>query len=375
MMKGFLLAAIVASTGCVSELSTDQQAVPQQSNPAPARPLYATPRRTPSSSASTAVADERTRAGAILDRVAAIKAATDEALALDGTEAAIQVRRQMYSCQGDKIACARQLESHSKTGALIGLADAVLHPVPTYLPSWKRAAFLPRDLRPILGIENDLPVAEDLVKKAGQEAQRVADARAEQQKKLDAEAPAISDAAEACAKNESACKAKCDTGKDGYSCLAWAAKLRNARPPKLADAKSYIQKSCNAGVQHGCTAIPIVDKQIQDASAEVESLWSYVRSAGDDLTLKRHQTGIVATMANRPHLKVQVQQMRAINDAIFKERYCPAKKDFLASASSGEFQHRAAAHCKDDPPTGTGLSGTEVTLTSECQAVYASPCP
>jgi len=67
--------------------------------------------------------------------------------------------------------------------------------------------------------------------------------------------------------------------------------------------------------------------------------------------------------------------MRAMNAAIVTEKYCPAKKAFIQGASAGEFAKRAAKHCKDEAPTGQGLSGVEVTLTAECQQVYATQCP
>jgi hypothetical protein len=136
-----------------------------------------------------------------------------------------------------------------------------------------------------------------------------------------------------------------------------------------------MQKGCDAGVQTACATVAQIDGDMQNAAAQVEGLWQGVVDAGDDLAQKYHQTSMVTKMANTPRMQRSVQQMQMINQAIVVEKYCPAKKQFLAGASAAEFAKRAADHCKNSAPTGQGLSGAEVTLTAECQQVYSTGCP
>lgn len=67
--------------------------------------------------------------------------------------------------------------------------------------------------------------------------------------------------------------------------------------------------------------------------------------------------------------------MEMFSKAVVTEQYCPAKKAFVQQASITEFVKRSSAHCKDDPPTGSGLSGAQVTLDRQCSEVYATACP
>ena len=66
-----------------------------------------------------------------------------------------------------------------------------------------------------------------------------------------------------------------------------------------------------------------------------------------------------------------IQRMTVETQAIVAEKYCPAKKSFLKEVSGAEFTKRAAAHCKDSPPTGT----VGDPLTAQCRAAFGSPCP
>lgn len=90
---------------------------------------------------------------------------------------------------------------------------------------------------------------------------------------------------------------------------------------------------------------------------------------------KRHVATVFAQVATRPSQRANLQQVQAVNATTVTERYCPARRAFLRASSPAEFQRRAAAHCRDQPPTGQGLSGAQVTLTAECQQVYAIVCP
>ncbi|MGH7296276.1 MAG: hypothetical protein ACRELB_15155, partial [Polyangiaceae bacterium] len=344
-----------------------------------AQPTYAArPAPTPTTSPQATRAQQEQQATAILDRAQAVQTTADNAVALDGSPQANQVRQMIRGCRGDKNTCfqaVKNVEAQSKVGALAGLAGYLTQQVAPWVFSRSEGVNLPLNLQPILAVAPNLDLAEKAANKSMEEAQKVADARDAQQKQMDAEAQAISAATNDCAKSEPACKAKCDHDNDGNYCLAWAVRLRNSKTPKLTYARAYFQKACDAGNQHGCGSIAGVDQQIQNAAAQVEGLWGNVTDAGDDLAQKYHQVTMVTKMANTPRMQAAVQKMTVINQAIVTERYCPGKKAFIQGASAAEFQRRAVTHCKDQAPTGQGLSGAEVTLTAECQQVYATQCP
>jgi hypothetical protein len=83
----------------------------------------------------------------------------------------------------------------------------------------------------------------------------------------------------------------------------------------------------------------------------------------------------MSKLANRPHLVLELQQMRTITAAIAPERYCPARRTFIEATSAAEFTRRATKHCKEEAPSAQGLSGANVTLTGECTQAYATSCP
>ncbi|HWD24758.1 MAG TPA: hypothetical protein VG368_04785 [Acidimicrobiales bacterium] len=309
----------------------------------------------------------RQHAQEVLDRSNAVHALADKAVQLDGTPQTGQIANNILYCRASTEICinaAKEAEKVSKVGAYAGLAAYLADQVnPRMVYTW------------ILQNEHDVRDGEMLAKRAMEEAQKVVDARAAQERTMNAEVQAISAATDDCSKNEAGCKTKCDHDNDGSYCLAWAVRLRNAKTPKLADARAYFQKACDAGNQHGCVSVPGIDQQVQEAAAQVDRLWSDVTALGDDLAQKHHQAAMVRQIANTPRNMLALQRMQVIDAAIVNEKYCPAKWAFIQGASAAEFAKRAAAHCKDDAPTGPGLSGAEVTLTAECQQVYATGCP
>ncbi len=316
----------------------------------------------------------------LLTRCEAAREQARKAVQLDGNPDTRLIAERIGNCQGDLQTCLVDIPNMAKTAPVGAYAGAALY-LTRHVMSHHRdqsGRWFPLsngvpNPQEITATEPEVAGAERGAAKAMEEAQKVLDARAEQQRKMDAEAQSISDATTACSSNESACKSRCD--KEPMFCLAWAVRLRNARPPKLNDAKTYMQKGCTGGVLHACAAIAGIDQQIQQAAAEVESLWSAVTEAGDDLTQKRHQVTMVSQMANNPRLMQSVRTMQTINQAIVVEKYCPTKKAFITGASFAEFQARATKHCRDEAPTGRGLSGADVTLTADCQNVYATACP
>jgi hypothetical protein len=302
----------------------------------------------------------------------------DDAVTLDGDPQTARARELVRGCdRKDRNIClqgVKDLEGHLPVGAHAGLAGYLTQPVAAYVYSHRQGAGLPMDLSPILAVEPNLDVAEKAAHQAMDEAQHVADARAEKQKKIDAEAADIDAATKACAASEGTCKSRCDKGEATY-CLVWALRLRDAKSPRLSDARAACQKACDAGLQSACNTIADIEQRIQSATAQVENLWSSVVEVGDDLTQKVFAAEKLAKLANRPHLARALEQLRAVNHATVVERYCPARKAFLQAATAADFQRRAAAHCRDEAPSGQGLSGAVVSLTPQCTSVYATSCP
>jgi hypothetical protein len=255
--------------------------------------------------------------------------------------------------------------------------------------SWLCPSFRgPADLDKAEAIANDaLKAAQADADKAAAEQKAAADRKHQ----LESETQGITDAAKACETKPTDCRMKCETAKDGPSCFAWGANLQSENPPKLAEARTYYQRACDAGLQSGCAAVANADKLIAEAMGSVDAAWNDIVSVGDDLAQKYHLV-TVAQSVGTPRLRNALPQMRAINAAIVTEKYCPAKKTFLSASSfairnapargraapstaADDFALRSANHCKSDPPMGNGLSGAQVTLTTECQQVYATPCP
>jgi hypothetical protein len=155
-------------------------------------------------------------------------------------------------------------------------------------------------------------------------------------------------------------------------CLAWAVRVRNAKSPKLEEARDYFQKACDGGVQHGCTSIPNIDQQIRDADAQTHDLWSSLVAIGDDLVQKTYATEILIRYGRNTRA---LPRIRAVTQATLTEQYCPAKKAFVTAAGTGEFQRMASTHCKEQAPTSGSPTGDEVILTRQCQQVFATGCP
>jgi hypothetical protein len=280
-------------------------------------------------------------------------------------------------CRGNADVCIqymKTLDAQSHVGALAGLAGYLTQPIAGWIFSRSQGVNLPLNLQPFLAAGPNLDLAEKAANKAMEAAQQVADANAMQQKKMNDEMATIEAATTACTPSGT-CGSKCASG-DAPSCVAHATKLWKSTPPKMQEARAAMQKGCDGGLQTACGNVGQIDAAIQQAAAQVNGLWSDVTDAGDDLAGKYHMvTNVTKMAASSPRLARDVQKMIVINQAIVNERYCPAKKAFLAGSNAAEFAKRATDHCKNSAPTGQGLSGAEVSLTAECQQVYATPCP
>ena len=363
--------SVIGVTGCWSGVSTLPPAPPMAPTVTTSGEASAAP------SASVAFVSPQQHAGQVVDRAIALQKLGREALALDGTQEAMNARQQLAGgcINGQQcVAASKKLEATSKVGAWVGLADYAVQSLNHYYIARANGSAVGNAVvQLILQTEPNVAAAEDLVKRAMAEAQREVDARIVERAKEKMEEEAIGAAMTECNSNVAPCKTKCDGG-DAASCVVVATRLREAR--KLLDAKTVMQKGCDAGMKTACESVAQIDSDIQTAAARVESSWVELTGVGDDLAVKRHMVTVAVKLySDRPHMLEQVARMRSINDAIVTEKYCPTKKAFIVTSNAAEFRKRATAHCKDDPPVGRGLSGAEVPLPTECQGVYAISCP
>jgi hypothetical protein len=124
------------------------------------------------------------------------------------------------------------------------------------------------------------------------------------------------------------------------------------------------------------------------AEAALLSIWTPVEQQGDDIAktmwmadYEESQLGRMPSM-QRDVITKQIQGTRRRVAAMVQQGLCPAKKAFLSKAGAAEFNKRAAAHCKENPPSGSaqgryyaGAETGEVALTAQCQRALASSCP
>jgi hypothetical protein len=364
----FLLTFVLAATGCPI-------AIPDSGGA----------RYTPAQQAPNLAAAQ---GQAILDRAVAVRAAADEAVKTDGSPKAIEAKNVIGTCKAPRATCMTAFEEArqqvSATGALAGMSYYLTQPLAAITSRTARRTILkdatgkvlytsppppPPELGPILAASQDLALAESYAQQATDEAKKNAEARDAQKAVLDAEVSALNDARKICDQNQAACRTRCD--KEPMYCLAVAGVLWDTKPRKLVDAKTFTQRACDGKVQTACVFIAEIDREIQ----QVEGAWRQVVEIGDDLVQKHFVAEKASKMSNGARMQRQLATVQAINQAIVVEKYCPTRKGFLQVASVAEFQKRAAAHCKDEAPTGQGLSGADVTLTNQCSAVYAIPCP
>ncbi len=317
---------------------------------------------------------------ASIDRVRAVVQSNDQAVQLDAGPMAPKIRLLIAMCTDDRQTCltkAKDLESKSKTGALAGEAELLVHPTAVQIAAWTRGVS-PYNTALVLPSDDDLAQAEALATQAKDAAQQAVDARAAaaaaEQANAQKEKDAVDAAQNACGLNPSLCKSKCDAG-DAAACEYWG-NFQLKPGGSTAVGRAALVKACDTGsMPNACAQVRGLDAMLQQQAAQIDSLWNAVVEVGDDLAQKRHVATVFAHVATRPSQQRNLQQLYAFNAATVTERYCPARKAFLQASSAAEFQRRAGAHCKDSPPTGQGLSGAQVTLTTECQQVYAISCP
>lgn len=401
--------AALVTTGCVSE---NGQLYPAFLKPEPQAQPAPSAATTPSASPEE---QRSTQRDSIIQRAHAVRDAVVNAVRLDGRRETKDPFESTNGTAGHWCAGIAWRE-HAVSGPLLGDKEAIErgkngcldHVEPTIATTDPMAtmdgltvvaalAIAANDLvTPILASEKgplftdadaelwgtfNVPIAEKLAARTQEQARAVSVEMARRQAQVQGEQAQIQAAREACAKTPSTCKAKCDSGNDASFCIAWAWRLRDLKPPPLADERAYVKKACDAGNQTACGIVPIIDQDIAAVAAKADELWSDVESPGDEIAKNMWKATFARSLEPMMPRSHQAQNERAIQrlalytQSVVSEKYCPAKREFVKQLGPTEFAKRAAAHCKDGAPTDTGKDGAEVTLTAQCTTAYATACP
>lgn len=187
-----------------------------------------------------------------------------------------------------------------------------------------------------------------------------------------------------CEKSLPACEKKCRAAKEdsGPYCLVAAnikvdATAKSPDPKELQAAADMMQIACNlkfgrSSCESAAKIRELIPKAAQAQGKAKASAFDEAAGIADDIAAKTYIMTTAAKLGGRAAR--QVPRMRLVIQEQTKEQFCPAKKTAIQAMGAAEFNKRAAAHCKDEPPTAGGLSGP-VTLPNECRAVFASACP
>lgn len=220
--------------------------------------------------------------------------------------------------------------------------------------------------------DGDLDEAESRLERVEASAEKMGPIR----KQAAAQQKAVTDAATECEKDRAPCRTRCDKENDLPACIAYGVALY-VEDKKYDDARAYLKKGCDGKYEVACNLAKDVDKveaeEKKSATAKVDAAWSALTAIGDDLATKKFLHRLASQNFKGPKNAAATQRMGLHIQAMTKD-YCEAAKEFMQVSTKAELAKRAKKHCDDDPPTATGLGGTEETLTVECKAVYATPC-
>ena len=301
----------------------------------------------------------------IVGRAKAVQAAADEAVRLDGTPATAKVFQFIRSCRLPRTTCTESeamAEQESAIGAQAGLADWLVD----------RTAGMSQQQAQIQGfapdVEPALAQAETLVKAAKDAAQLLAGARAARKAELDASMAA---AADCDAQGPSHCNGKCDAGEAQY-CRVIGLGEWKGDPPNFSAARMLLGRACDGGAHVACEELPRLDA---DATRIPVQAWETVQAVGDRLAANRFTLATILQVRPTPKNVRDVATARALEPKMITDEYCPARASFVRLEGADAFRRRAAAHCKDTPPTAQGLTGAQVPLPQQCAVVYAISCP
>lgn len=118
------------------------------------------------------------------------------------------------------------------------------------------------------------------------------------------------------------------------------------------------------------------DAAEKQKEADADAAWDDVESPADQIAQNRYRASFIRKYVPMSwRTRRGLKAMELYTKGMIDQNFCPAKKAFLKLAGAAEYQRRAKAHCTDEPPTGSGINGVEVVLTSQCKTAFATPCP
>jgi len=269
-------------------------------------------------------------------------------------------------CEMGMVRLAEEITRRGNTGSVDGAGLATLRSglSRTCTSGIARACAADQNLGAFLdakeGARQNVAAAADQLRKSADE----------ERAKLEADQALVVAATEACGANPATCQTRCDKGETPF-CVVAATRMRNAKPPNLAEARSYFQKACDGGMQAGCRAALDIEQQVQGADSRANELWEQVQQAGDDIAAKSHAVDWALRVSPTLQTQMAMARMRKVAAASVIEKYCPAKSEFITATSAAEFTKRAADHCANHAPT----SNEGTVLTIQCRAAFAAGCP
>ncbi len=187
-----------------------------------------------------------------------------------------------------------------------------------------------------------------------------------------------------CERSLPACEKRCRAAKEdsGPYCFVLAtikltAAAKTHDPKDLQLAADALQIACNlkfgkSSCETAAKTRELIPKAAQSQGKAKDDAFTEAANIADDIAAKVFIANTAAKLGGRAAR--QVPRMRLVIQEQTKEQFCPAKKTAIQVMGAAEFNKRAAAHCKDEPPTVGGLSGP-VSLPNECRAVFGTVCP
>lgn len=219
-----------------------------------------------------------------------------------------------------------------------------------------------------------LSEAEKLVAEAKRQAETNASARKSRGQQLAAEEASLDAATKACRQNATACKKECDQG-SSLSCAALGFMAWRSAPPRFAEASKLFDKACEQRLSTACLARENMKKDEESFETKAGVLWRAVEAPADTLALAPFRERFVREHANTRQNQAALARAAQYHAALFTNEFCPAKQEFISFAGASEYAKRAASHCKDEPPMGSGRGGEQVPQRAACEAIFARACP
>lgn len=218
--------------------------------------------------------------------------------------------------------------------------------------------------------------ADSMMSEAEKLAETTAAERTARAERLGREDAAIQADLKACASDKSPCIERCKKDAASAACVALGiyTVTGDTKDDRYDRALAFFGPPCTAGMKAACDAQQKATKERAVLFAPIDAAWSNLRAIGDDLATRRFLLSVAKQNFKGPRNAKATQNMALHIQELTKD-YCGSVKEFLKVSTKAEIAKRAKKHCTDDPPTATGLGGTEESLTAECNAVYATPCP